>query len=339
MKKTLALLVLLALPSLAQTSPKRQPFPDDYKPSPCAAGAESICRSFDKARIVDAAKTFRGYELHSEWVSAHYDELAAAFMPYCTKIGNCFTIPDNGWVYCVDVLREDFLATCERYPAGSYDRDQCTQFAMTYFLGLGSKKTEYEQAQACVKSQPPAPGERTLEVFITPEKLDVNFDGTIMVYAYDAETRIPVRANIEVETGKLRSGEGPIARTGYKNTWTAKLKPVPNAEGHQDAAAPLLTVTAPGYKPFQLAMPVEIPRLAVEMTPVTLKAGKNTFTVHVRDAATGRPVWARVMADQMAIGESNKPIELELTKQDKRPEIWVTTLDNRYSDVVVLKRD
>jgi hypothetical protein len=337
MKKTLALLLLLALPSLAQTPTQRQPFPDDYTPSPCAPDADAICASFDKSRMVDSGKAFRGFELHNDWVDAHWDEMRAAFKPFCAKAGSCFTVQDNTWVYCIDLIKQSFFDTCERFPEGSYDRDQCRQFAMTYWLGLGSKRVLHEQAQTCAKSQPAAAGERTLEAFMIPEKFDINYAGPITIHAYDAETHIPVRANLSVDAGELRSGEGPIARTGYKNKWNPKLKAVPNASGHHDAVAPTLTISAPGYKPLSIPMPVDVPRLVAEITPTALKPGKNTFTVNVRDAATGKPVWARVMAGTMVLGESNQPLELELTQQDKRPEIWVSTLDYRYGDVVVVK--
>jgi hypothetical protein len=72
-------------------------------------------------------------------------------------------------------------------------------------------------------------------------------------------------------------------------------------------------------------------------SPDQLKPGKNIITVTARDAATGKPVEARVMAEDMAVGETNKPFELQLTRRDKRPEIWVTSLFDRYSDVVVAK--
>ncbi len=338
MKKILPLLILLALPSLAQTAPQRQPFPDDYTPSPCAPSAEAMCDSFNKNQLDEYARTFRGYELHSEWVDDHWQELRTALLPFCAKAASCFTVRDNTWIYCLDVVRPEFLTVCERFPAGSYDRDQCTQFTMVYWIGLGSRRVLHEQAQTCMQSQPPR-GEGTLEAFFTPEKFDVDYNGTFVVHAYDAETHIPVRASLSIDAGELRSGEGPIARTNYKNKWKAKLKQVPNAEGHFDSAPPTLTITAPGYKPLSLPLPVEIPHLTAEISTTQLDTGKNTFTVSVRDAATGRPVWARVMADDVVIGESNKPVELELTKQDKRPEIWVTTLDSRYSDVVVLKGD
>jgi hypothetical protein len=341
MKKTLALLLFAALPLLAQTSEKREPFPSDYKPSPCAANADSVCAtSFDRARFADAGSTFRGFSLHTEWMDAHWDEMRAAFQPLCAKIGNCFTVPVNDWVYCVDLMYNDFLGTCDRFPADSYDHDQCRQFAMTYFIALGAKTQLYEQAQSCVREQP-ATGEHSLEAYMVPEKFDIHHDGAFFVYAYDAETHIPVRAWMAIDAGKLKSTEGLEPRTGYKNMWEARAKTVTNAEGHQDAVLPTMTLTAPGYKALTMPMPLEIPHLVVEMTPSAdkLRVGTNVITVNVRSAETGKPVWARVMAEGMVIGEANKPIELELTKKDKSPEIWVSTLDNRYSDVVVAKRE
>ena len=150
--KKLALLLLLALPSLAD--PKREVFPSDYKPSPCAADTAAVCKSFPKERIADHGGNFRGFNIKQEWVNAHWDELMQAFTPLCAKIANCFTIKDNNWVFCSDLIGREFVSYCDRYPADSEDRRQCGMVATIYVMGMGAKGPLHEQAQTCAAAQP-----------------------------------------------------------------------------------------------------------------------------------------------------------------------------------------
>jgi hypothetical protein len=116
------------------------------------------------------------------------------------------------------------------------------------------------------------------------------------------------------------------------------LTRIPNANGHRDVAAPEVRVEAPGYRTVTFRLPVDVPQMSVEMTPSLkkLKPGKNTVTIVARDTATGQPVEARVMGGGYTVlGKTNEPFELELVRGQKRPEIWVTSLYDRYSDVVV----
>jgi hypothetical protein len=336
MKKSLILLLFMAAPAFAQERLVPGKFPDDYKPSPCAADADAVCESYAKNKFKEAGTTYRGYDIETEWINAHWDEMRAAYKPICAKIGNCFTGPENDWVYCVSLMQPDFFVACERFPAESKDHDQCMMFAMTYWLGLKAKEPLQQAAQKCMAGQPQTA--KTLEAIIV-EKVRLDHDGKLTVHAYDADTHIPVRAYMSIETGKIKSTEGPTPRTGYPNRWKGGLKRVPNADGHFDVAAPLMTLKAVGYTPLTIPMPIEVPKMVVEMTPSPdqLKPGRNIITVTARDAATGKPVEARVMVEDMAAGETNKPFALELTRRDKRPEIWVTSLFNRYSDVVVAK--
>jgi hypothetical protein len=338
MKTALALLLLLAGSTFAQPAAQtRDKFPDDYKPSPCAADADAVCQTFDQLKFTQFATAFRGYDIHHEWVDAHWNEMREAFKPLCAKMGNCFTIKDNDWPYCVDLLRDDFTDVCDRFPAGSTDRDQCKMFATTYYIGLGAKTKLHADAQACAAAQPQT-GERTLDAFVV-EKVRLDYNGKFTVHAYDAETKIPVRAYIDVDAGKIQSTEGAVPRTGYTNEWKPRLKRVPNAEGHFDVVSPTLTLTASGYKPFKLTIPFEMSKMIVEMTPSAdqLKPGKNVVTVNARDAATGKPVFARVMVGKMGVANTNTPFELELDRKDARPEIWVTSLYDHYNDVVIAK--
>jgi hypothetical protein len=337
MKKTLAVLLLLAMSASAQTR-RRETFPSDFKPSPCAPAVETVCKSFTPVSLRAAAGTYRAFHIDDKWLAAHWQELVAAYQPLCAKMSSCMTVVDNTWQYCRDLLRLEFMAVCNRYPEGSYDHEQCSMVSVVYHIGFGSHEELMKQAHACTAEQPQGP-ERTLEAWVNPEKIPLDFNGAIDVHAYDAETHIPVRALLEIDSGKLRSTEGPDPKTGYPNKWTARLKRVPRADGHSDVVLPTLTLKATGYKPLSFKLNMDMPRMNVEMSPSPdqLKVGMNTITVTARDTATGAPVEARVMAGNMVLGNTNKALELELTDRDQLPEIWVTSLYDRYSDVVVFK--
>src|SRR5687768_8923261 len=117
MKKAL-LLFLLALPAMAQ-GPAPETFPSDYKPSACAPDPAAVCRSIEKHQIAERGAVYRGFDIKDAWLDAHWDEMTKLFAPLCAKIANCFTIKDNTWVWCIDLMRDDFLATCERFPRKS----------------------------------------------------------------------------------------------------------------------------------------------------------------------------------------------------------------------------
>ena len=113
---------------------------------------------------------------------------------------------------------------------------------------------------------------------------------------------------------------------------------VRNAAGHTDLVAPTITVTADGYTPVNLALPMRAPQVIVEMTPAAhlLKRGKNSVTFTARDADTGKPAELRIMLGDTVLGGTNEPLKIELKKGVKRPEIWATSLFNKYSDVVIV---
>lgn len=69
--------------------------------------------------------------------------------------------------------------------------------------------------------------------------------------------------------------------------------------------------------------------------PSELAPGTHTVTISAHDAATGEPVEARIMGGHHVLGKTNVPFELTIAKGEKRPEIWVTSLYDRYDDVVV----
>lgn len=336
MKKAL-LLLLLATSALAD-GPAREVFPSDYTPSPCASDPEAVCKSFPASRMSQGGAVYRGFQLRQDWVFAHWDEMMTAYRPFCAKMASCFTIKDNDWVFCLDLMRQDFLDVCNRFPEGSDDREQCKMFAITYYIGLGGKSDLHAKAQECITNET-ATGERKLEAWITPETFALDFKGPITVYAYDAETHIPVRARLDIDGGKTLSTEGPISTAGYPTVWTSGFARVATPEGHREFITPTATLTATGYQPLTFPIAIEVPKLIVEMTPSAdqLKPGINTINVTTRDAATGKPVEMRVMAHDLVLGNSNGPVTLELKRGQKRPELWLTSLYDRYSDVVLAK--
>lgn len=335
--KKLLLLLVLALPAIADT-PAREIFPSDYKPSPCAADASVVCQSFPQNRMRSYAGDFRGFNLKQEWVDAHWDEMLALFTPICGKMGNCFAVKGNDWVYCLDLMRNTFVSTCDRFPAGSEDHRQCTWFATIYFVGLGGKTKLHESVQECVAQQPPSATLRKLEAWLDPHTFTADFDGQLTAYAYDAETHVPVRARVAIDAGTLKPIEGRVPTTGYPVKWRAGLKRVPNAQGHTDVVAPTAMFTFDGYEPLMIPIAMAIPTLTIQMTPsaAELRPGMNTITVTAHDSITDKPVEMRVMAGDRVLGNANKTLQFEWKRGEKRPEIWLTSLWNRYSDVVIV---
>lgn len=339
MKKALLPFVfcVLALSALAADEPQRETFPDDYKPSPCAPDPMAVCESFPQTQIVDYGTTFRGFSMHQEWVDAHWDEMRnEGFRPICAKIATCYATRGNDDVYCVDIMRQEFLDACNRFPLGSDDRDQCRMFALTYFIGLGTKPKLFKPAQKCAKEQPA--GElRKFEAWIDDTPLPVNFDGKIIVHALDAETRVPIRAKVSIDSGNVLGTEGPFPTAGYDIKYKAHLKRTPNAEGHADVIAPIVTIEMKGFETLQFPLPIDLPKMNATIEPAQLTPGTNTITVKAIDVKTGKPIYARVMAGEHVLGEANKPLTLEWKRGTKRPEIWVTSLYDHYSDTVVLQ--
>lgn len=337
MKTTLLLILFAALPLFAEPA-SRDPLPSDYTPSPCAPEAGAVCETFTKQTFAKFGAKFRGFSLDRKWIDAHWDEMRAAFLPSCAKIANCFTIPGNPSTFCLDLARDEFQLPCDRFERGTRDHDQCTMFATTWFIGLGIKKELHSEAQSCATKA--ATGEtRRLEAWTDPSRIASNFDGKLRIYAIDAESRIPVRARIASDgPGSFRSTEGPVPTAAARLEWDPRLKRVPNAAGHTDVAAPSFTLSADGYEPLTIPAPIEVHTMILEMSPTAaeLRPGKNIVTITARDSATGQPVEARVMVGATTIaGETNKPFELVIERDREIPEIWVTSLFDRYSDVVV----
>lgn len=341
MKKALVLILLVVAAPAAlagRLKSGNQPFPDDYKPSPCAA-ADS-CVSLQQHEIAGVASTMRGFSLRQEWVDKHWNDMMELMRPTCAKVATCYAARGNTAAWCMDLLFPEFWGLCDKYPKDSEMHEQCSMFIRIYSLraDLRDKKT-WKNAQECaLLSSPRGAQPKKMEVWISPEKIGDDYDGRFVVYALDTETRVPVQALVEMPGTRLSArAEGGKPWTNYEIKWPLTFLRVPNADGHTDLQAPQITVTAPGYEPVTLTMPATPGTAIIETTPAiaTLKPGKHQVTFNARDAATGEPVELRIMAGEYPLGLTNKPLELEIKKGEKRPEIWATSLFHRYHDVVV----
>lgn len=330
------LLLFAAASLLAQAPAERPPFPDDYIRHPCASKAEG-CVTFDRHEIYDVA-AIRGFTIEKEWIDAHWDEMRSALAPFCARATACYSNPVNTWTWCNDVVGFSVHSLCEMYPEGSEDRRLCGMLSRVMWAGFDRlTKQRWLDVRACAKESA-APGERTLDVWMTPAAFDQSYQGQFILYALDGETRIPVKATVALEGQKLRAIDVPDGRptAGLPIAWEVKWNRVPNAHGHRDIAPPVVSVRAEGYRTVTFPAPLVMPRLVVEMTPKVLKPGRNTVTVTARDAVTGQPAEMRVMAGTATAGRSNEPFVLDLPAGSQPPEIWITSLFDRYSDVVVL---
>ena len=327
MRPLIAVLLLLSPAALA-----RDPFPADYKPAPCAQ-REKVCQSFPQSQMAEIA-AMRGVDVGQEWIDAHWTEMMQALDPVCSKLATCFATAGNDNLFCVDVFTPEAMSLCNRFPAGSKDREKCNGFMAAYTTGVDhNSKPVWQEMQSCAVARK-TDGERTFEHWMVP-----NGD-TFAVYAIDTETRVPVQARVILPPTKkpvfADSADGQPA-TFYNIAWKPQLVRVPNTQGHRDVAPPELRIEAPGYRTETFRMDVEVPQMKVEMNPPVskLRRGKNRVTITATDAATGKPVEARVMGGELVLGKTNEPFELEWKKGTKLPEIWVTNLYDRYSDVVV----
>ncbi|PYQ28785.1 MAG: hypothetical protein DMF56_13985 [Acidobacteria bacterium] len=336
-RKLAVFLLLLAAPvSLHAVTP--QIFPDDYKPSQCQA--KDPCATFDRSAITNAGARMQGYtNLRETWINTHIDKLQADIKPYCTKLATCYGTLGNTSMFCNDVVLTQMMSVCDQWPQKSDDHDQCFLMMRTYATGIDLKAWDtWTAAQECAKANA-TPGPRQMELIVTPKTLPLDFDGKLVIYALDKETRVPLRAIINVEGEILYAREAPdgITTTSYALPWKASLRKVTRADGHSDIVPPKVTVTREGYETITFPMPLEVRPMVASMTPAvsSLKRGKNKITVTAIDSKTGKPVDARVMIGEHDVAEAGQPFELDLKKGEKREEIWVRSSFERYSDVVV----
>jgi hypothetical protein len=146
-----------------------------------------------------------------------------------------------------------------------------------------------------------------------------------------------VQADVRVEGQILYTRASPTGKlmTLYSFKWPRKLRRVTNGQSHTDLVPPDVVLEAPGYESVRMPLPTVVPKLKVTVVPAKLQRGKNRVKVRAVDAATGQPVEMRVMVGDEQIGNTNETLEIELTK-GKHPEIWLTSLFDAYSDVVVV---
>ena len=218
--------------------------------------------------------------------------------------------------------------------------DACKTYMETWLLGVDLRaKERWQTAQKCAAKSPPAQHSKPLEVWTDPETLSPLFKGKLTFYARDPDTHLPVYAKFAFENQVLYAPSNPegLPATIYPFDYTPKFKRVQNAEGHTDLVPPTVTVTAPNYPTISFPLPAAVPKMIVTMKPAELRGGKNVITIEARDAATGKPVEARVMSGGDPIGSTNTPITLQLNRKGQHPEIWLTSEFNLYSDVVVAK--
>lgn len=348
MRAILALLILV-VPALSgepltvppATSIAPTPFPTDYRRSPCAATA-NVCQSFNRSQFADIA-ALRGFDLGQEWVEAHWDELQTALQPACERIATCFATPGNDHMFCNDIGTVEALGVCNRYPQGSVEREKCGFFINVFMAGVDRNSLPvWTELQACTQAQtgdtPSA--HRVLKYWISPGTIHLDQTDPFTVYAVDSETGVAVQAKVLIESKTpIYAEDAPDGQptTFYAVRWKPRLVRVPNASGHSDLVPPQIRIVAPGYREESFRLPMNVPRMKLTMSPplAKWKRGTNRVTIKALDAATGSPVEARVMAGSTVLGKTNVPFELVLLPGQKRPEIWVTSLYERYSDVVV----
>jgi hypothetical protein len=340
MKPVLLLLLLSLVPFslFAADEPARNPFPDDYTPSPCAPA--NGCDSFAESEIASAAARFLGIEMDVRWVQDHYEEFRKAIGPVCAKQATCLATPGNNRLFCNDLTAPMLRDVCltkyskDKQPG---EFEQCRQFMEIYALGIDqrSKKASLD-AQKC--AGPLVKHEKAPIVWMQPEKLPADYKGWVTFYALDPDTHVPVPAKITFEGQIVYASANPTGETAtyYPFKLPFVLIEAPRKDGHRDLVPPMVTVTPENYPTAQFRLNIEPRKLVVEMNPPAskLKRGEKV-TVSAKDAATGKPVELRVFAGQQMVGDTNLPIVIDWPKNKKRPEIWARSLFNRYSDVVV----
>jgi hypothetical protein len=318
----------------------REPFPAAYTASPCAT-PETISlvgKTFPRSEISQIA-AMRGYDVGQEWVDAHWKELNEALAPIWAKTATCYVTGSNDNLFCNDIAQEAALAICKRYEGS--DGEKC-MFSMTAILAGQdhNSKAAWTSMRSCAAAHRTT-GERKLDWWLEPATFGATYPGWFRVHAVDSVTRVPVQGRLHIESAQQIYAEdvpNGLPTTFYKVPWKQiKLFRVPNAQGHRDVVPPQVRIEAPGYRTESFRLPVEVPVMKVEMKPAKLKRGKNKVTITALDSITGKPVEARVMGGEYVLGKTNQPLVIEV--KGKRPEIWVTNLYDRYSDVVVVAAD
>lgn len=346
--RVLAVLLLSAAPLFAQA---RDPFPPDFTVPPCAPA--NSCQSFPRDNMPSASFNLLGLQLDPDWMNAHADAIVAAMGLACRRHAACLTVAENTFMFCDDVLTAEARPVCDRlFPRSknAHDADQCAAFRNTFLTGVDQfTDPVWHEMQPCVKKNAVA-HLKPLEVWMEPATLPAGFDGNLKFYALDPGTHLPIYARITFEGQKVYAPVAPAGDpvTFYPVKYKLKYNRVPNSEGHTDLVPPMITVTTPAYPQVSDAPPypvtkfrlaAAVPKLVVGMSPETLRKGTNRVTISAHDAATGAPIEMRVMVGTDAIGNSNEPLSIDVDRSGHHPEIWLTSLFNKYSDVVVARAE
>ena len=336
MRRFLIAALLLSTPAFAQ----RPIFPDDYKPSACAPA--NACLGYPESGFRGAGASFFGYDLDVAWMQAHQTELRAAFEPWCRKLASCLPVPNNPVWFCTDMLRTQVRHICdEKYrDIHTHDSEQCLEFADIFSLGVDQHAAPFSKAAHECSAKTPVQHTKPPEVWMVPDPVPYGYRKDVVIYALDPDTHVPVYAKIKIEDHILYAPSNPAGELAsyYPFQMPFHFLRVPNADGHRDVVAPMVTVAADGYPEVKFRLNTPTPKkVTVEMTPPASKLHRGENKVTVTTSVDGRPVEMRVMAGERAVGESNQPITIDWPKGEKRPEIWVTSMFNRYNDVVVAK--
>lgn len=341
MKKLAIVLLFAATAAMAQQQqPHSELFPSDYTPNPCGRGVS--CESFTDVDMVTAAFTFLIQNLDPEWNRSHREELLQMMQPYCTKRATCMATPGNEWWFCNDVWVQELRQQCDvKYPVATAatDNGQCHTWIDTYATGTDQHgSADWKKAQECAKRDAtPSTALRKLEWWSKPAVIPVKYDQQIQIFTIDSATHIPIQATITVEGQNLFSPESPLGRptSYYPFSWPRQLHREPNAEGHTDVVAPMMTISAPGFEPVKARIPTSVPKMKASIAPAKLKTGVNTITVTTTDEQTGKPVEAQVYYGAQTVGFANQPVRITIPAK-KRADIWVRSPYAAYSDVVVM---
>ncbi len=334
----LLLSLLLASTAVAQGAP-RHPFPADYTPHPCAA-VGACARNFTHVEMARLGDRMFGLAIDLDWVKAHEKELnEQVFRPMCLRVSTCFAMPGNSAAFCNDSVVGEMRSACDRY-TDAKEREKCREYVEMYMLGIDNNSIEpWKEAQSCMNSRFPAwKSEDPPVVWMEPARLPSGFNQRMKIFAQDAHTKVPVQARITIGDQVLFSKTNPNGRvdTYYPFIWPIRLVRTLRADGHHDLVPPMVTVQGERYPAVTFRMPYDVPVLKTAITPSSkLRRGKNRITVTSVDSVTGKPIEMRVMAGTRTIGDTNKPIDADLGSA-KIPEIWITSLFDRYSDVVIV---
>ena len=319
----------------------RPPYPDDYKPAACAPVP---CDSFDIDDLRSAAFRFLGLSVNTAWFTDHQADMLKLVTPFCQKRNTCIATPGNGHMFCDDLVMPEVRVACDKlYPRATKptDWEQCSVWVETWALGVTQRSlAPWRAAQECAK---PAAvmHQQTPDVWMAPETISCDYAGYLTFFALDRETHVPVfgHMTIDDQDQTIFAPSNPTGETAtyYPFKGPFKLARVPRADGHTDIVGPMITMKFDYYPTVRFRLAMDIPQMAakLEADPTLSRPGKHAVKVTATDKASGATVEAEVMLGTVAIGETNLPLTIERKKGGKLPEIWVTSLFDRYSDVVV----